>query len=124
MTLSIPTLRYDSGVQTDIGVGNLKLENLKLETNTGTRVRGRYLCAVFGEVGKMKKIVNIICAVLHVSIMLCIAPVYLCIAPVVTAIQWGGIRKLRYSLPFEVRVVCKNLRDMWREDCDAFVSRA
>ena len=73
----------------------------------------------------MKKIVNVMVTLFLMVLKYGVcAPIYLLYAPVVTALRWGGIRKLRYSLPFEVRVVCENLRDMWREDCDAFVFRA
>lgn len=112
-------------MQTDIGVGNLKLENLKLETNTGTRVRGRYLCAVFGEVGIMKKIVNVMVTLFLMVLKYGVcAPIYLLYAPVVTALRWGGIRKLRYSLPFEVRCVWDRLREDWHEWREAIVFRA
>ena len=70
----------------------------------------------------MKKIVNIIVAVLHITIMCLLAPIYLLIQPVVTAHQWGGIwKRYRYALPFEVRCVWHTLRDDWRMDCQAIV---
>ncbi len=59
-----------------------------------------------------KKIVNVILAVLIISIKLFIvAPVYLLVAPVKTALSWGGMKYLKLSISFEARCVYHTLRD-------------
>jgi len=70
----------------------------------------------------MKKIVNVLVTLFVIVLKYgVLAPIYLLYAPIVTALRWGGIRKLRYTLPFEVRCVCHSLRDDWREWTEGFI---
>lgn len=70
----------------------------------------------------MKKIVNVLVTLFVIVLKYGVfAPIYLLYSPIVTALRWGGIRKLRYALPFEVRCVCHSLRNDWRDGCDAMI---
>lgn len=70
----------------------------------------------------MKKIVNVLVTLFVIVLKYGVfAPIYLLYSPIVTALRWGGIRKLRYALPFEVRCVYHSLRNDWRDWCDAMI---
>ena len=71
----------------------------------------------------MKKLTNII-ATIFVIVLLkgcIIAPLWLCVDPFVTAYQWGGMSKLRYSIPFCFKSVWHTLSTDWQDGCAAFI---